>query len=350
MLKPRVRLIVYATLLLLLGTILLNLRKKNHSPRRILTLDVNSNIKKIEQKEQNSTANNGLNAHNDTEHLPSAVIKGVKRFVFFIGYARSGHSIVASLLDAHPHIAIAHEYSMFSKWIKEPRQHSDKEWLFSTLFFNSKHSSETGLRNKQSKKKGYSLGIPDWWQGKYKERLEVIGDKAGGMTAQIYRKNHTAFLSTYDDLKKTLAGTPISVIHVLRNPYDNIAAMLLYNVHMKQSVNATHKYVNDQELTKHINSYFKQVKSVYELIRKTSLNVIEIHNLNMIFNPKGTMRSICSHLKVECSERYLHMCAKSTYSITSRSRELVQWTDDNIQLVFNKIQAFISLKRYDFLN
>lgn len=34
-------------------------------------------------------------------------IDSVKKFVFFIGYARSGHSIIASLLDAHPNIVMA---------------------------------------------------------------------------------------------------------------------------------------------------------------------------------------------------------------------------------------------------
>ena len=45
--------------------------------------------------------------------LPSEVINGIKKFVFFVGYAcaRSGHSIVGSLMDAHPHVVIAHEFS-----------------------------------------------------------------------------------------------------------------------------------------------------------------------------------------------------------------------------------------------
>src|SRR5687767_7508658 len=33
----------------------------------------------------------------------------VSSYVFFVGYPRSGHSLVGSLLDAHPDMAIAHE-------------------------------------------------------------------------------------------------------------------------------------------------------------------------------------------------------------------------------------------------
>ena len=33
----------------------------------------------------------------------------VQRFCFFIGHARSGHSIIGSLLNAHPEVVISHE-------------------------------------------------------------------------------------------------------------------------------------------------------------------------------------------------------------------------------------------------
>ena len=34
---------------------------------------------------------------------------GVEKFVFFVGYARSGSSIVGSMVDAHPNMIIANE-------------------------------------------------------------------------------------------------------------------------------------------------------------------------------------------------------------------------------------------------
>ena len=41
--------------------------------------------------------------------LTESVIDKIKTYVFFIGMARSGHSIVAAVLDAHPHIVISDE-------------------------------------------------------------------------------------------------------------------------------------------------------------------------------------------------------------------------------------------------
>lgn len=281
----------------------------------------------------------GPKVSNVTHHLPFRVINNVKRFVFFIGYARSGHCIVASLLDAHPNVVIAHEYSLFSKWSEA---HKNKPWLFETLVQNSQNSSAGGLRWENAERKVIR------WQGKYDRDIYVIGDKAGGMTAQAYRKNCTAFNSTYHQLKKTLKGVRISVIHVLRNPYDNIAAMLLYNLHKRGSFNKSHKYVNDDELRNQIGSYFREVQGVADMIKKLHLDVIEVHNIDMISNPKQTIRELCIRLHLACPENYLHMCAQVTYPAESKSRESVQWTEDNIRIVAQKSQRFNSLKRYTY--
>ena len=193
--------------------------------------------------------------------LPISVIRAVDRFLFFIGYARSGHSIIASMLDAHPNVVLAHEYSLFTQWQKEPLLHSNKTWLFNALYNNSHHSTYTGLRTSKANKKGYTLNVPGWWQGKYDRTISVIGDKAGGMTGREFRLNRATFVSLYRQLQTALQ-IPVHVIHVVRNPYDNIATMLLYNVHLKKSgvVNETNKYTNYEDLEEHIMRYFNQVK------------------------------------------------------------------------------------------
>ena len=53
------------------------------------------------------------------EPLPASVIDAVQHFVFFIGYARSSHSIIGSLLDAHPNVVIAKQ----THWSFDARLH-----------------------------------------------------------------------------------------------------------------------------------------------------------------------------------------------------------------------------------
>ena len=77
---------------------------------------------------------------------------------------------------------IAHEYALFVKWENEPAQHSNKTWLFITLYNNSRFSVYRGLRTQQALKKGYTLAIPGSWQGRYDTStgISVTGDKFGG--------------------------------------------------------------------------------------------------------------------------------------------------------------------------
>ena len=60
-----------------------------------------------------------LYKHNNS--LSQNVIDGVKKFVIFIGYPRSGHSIVGSFMDAHPHMVIT---QLFARGWYFPKYHS----------------------------------------------------------------------------------------------------------------------------------------------------------------------------------------------------------------------------------
>ena len=48
-----------------------------------------------------------INRDTTFQPLPLSVINRVKIYVFFVGVARSGHSIVGAILDSHPHIVIS---------------------------------------------------------------------------------------------------------------------------------------------------------------------------------------------------------------------------------------------------
>ena len=282
--------------------------------------------------------------------LPSHIVESVDGFVFFVGYARSGHSIVASFLDAHPNIVIAHEYALFNRWAESSDLYNDrKEFIYNILFNSSHFSAQAGLRQGREgiRKKGYTLEVPDWYQGTYKGGITIIGDKAGGMTAQVYRRSKNKFVSVYRQLCST-TGVPVYAIHVVRNPYDNIATMLLYNDHVKQTTNVTHKYRNIENLQKQIKTYFLQVESVLGMIEHAHLNDITIHHSTFISNPKGTMLRVCNSLSVTCSEKYLQMVAEHTFPSESHSRHLVEWTPDLLEIVETNIAKHPILRGYTF--
>ena len=193
MLRREIRAFVLITTLMLLFILFCHLKFTNTHGR------LNSRMKEFADYaqgrslksywEHRKSIEKNVELHYRSETLPTSVINHVNRLLFFVGYARSGHSIIASMLDAHPNVVIAHEYALFVKWEHEPAQYSNKTWLFNTLYNNSRFSVYKGLRTQQALKKGYALAIPGSWQGRYDTStgISVIGDKSGWMTALIYQ-------------------------------------------------------------------------------------------------------------------------------------------------------------------
>ena len=107
--------------------------------------------------------------------------KHVGTILFFIGYPRSRHSLLGSLLDAHPHIVVSDETMAFPRWRRNPKQ-----WMngsiysfYDTLFGASKQSTMTGRRSRVfegsvvNKDSNYGYSVPNQWQGNYDRYIQV---------------------------------------------------------------------------------------------------------------------------------------------------------------------------------
>ena len=77
------------------------------------------------------------------------------------------------------------------------------------------------------------------YQGVYKSYIDVIGDKSGGGSAKLLKDIPKQWESVYKKLK-SVVGVPVKAIHVIQNPYDNIASVILYTLsNREQSQNVT---------------------------------------------------------------------------------------------------------------
>ena len=135
-----------------------------------------------------------MNTNHEPVTLPQDVIDGVKKFVIFIGYPRSGHSIVGSFMDAHPHMVITHEYGLF-EMLAHCREmniscYENKSSLFNILYRRSVYDTKKGLRHENRNEKGYTLSVDSPWFWTYDRYIAVMGDKRGGKTARLYHMNH----------------------------------------------------------------------------------------------------------------------------------------------------------------
>ena len=101
----------------------------------------------------------------------------VKLMVLFIGYTRSGHSLVGSLLDAHPNIIISDELRAFDAWERFSRKDKTRDHLFQAMYTNSVQMATMGERalgNCKAKLGGYKYKVPNQWQGRFDKVIQVL--------------------------------------------------------------------------------------------------------------------------------------------------------------------------------
>ena len=284
-------------------------------------------------------------------------VDGVEKFVFFIGYARSGSSIVASMMDSHPNMIISHECKEFHEvWLQAPQVDITKSSLFKLLYRNSYKDSAKGVRSAYaSGRKGYLLGTGSSWQGRF-SKLSVIGDKQAGRTTMFYATFPSQFEKKYH-LLVDVVKVPIYVIHVVRNPFDIIATRLTFS----EGVGAPHKLLNSSS-TRPVRQYntsaikqklervFALAKAVQDMIKTCNLTVLHVHAEELVRDPKGTIRSICDFLELDCPADYVQQCHDKAFTSVSRTRDLVDWSPSTRRYVEKRMKDFSFFSGYAFQN
>ena len=273
----------------------------------------------------------------------------------FVGFGKTGHSILGSLLDAHPDIIIAHEYG-FLRHITKAFV-SRPNWvllLFNKLYANSRRTVLRGWRRPSMNEKGYTLGLGgSSWQGRFRQ-LKVIGDKSGGLTAKIHYLDTTRCKYFVEGLNRTL-GVPVKSIRVLRNPYDTIATTLLLAkggnhglARAKNSSQAAKYSQSTKYLDINIKSFFKLTYKASRVVSQCPMSVHTIHLVDLINQPRFVMKQLCETVQMECHSDFLDLCQEKVFNTLSKTRYLVKWSRKQIETVANMIKRYPEYSRYSF--
>lgn len=246
----------------------------------------------------------------------------IEYYCMFIGYPRSGHTLVGSLLDAHPDVVISHELDA----LRFLRAGFSREQIFSLILHKDKVFTGKGREWT-----GYDYALEGLWQGRYRN-LKVIGDKKGGGSSR--------HLQAKPDIIEKLRETvqlPVKLIHIVRHPLDNIA---------------THKrkYSVKPTLQEAIDDYFKRVEANAKLKSKVAENEwCELTHEAFIDYPKESLTTLINFLEVEPYEDYLNAAAEKVFKSPSNSRNKIKWPQEMIDQVAERSQNYDFLRDYEFV-
>ena len=236
----------------------------------------------------------------------------------FVGYPRSGHSLVGALLDAHPDVVIAHQADL----IRLVSDGVERGELVATLVSDSAHRAEEGRRQGR-----YSYAVEGQWQGRVRA-LRVIGDANAGKTSRRLARDPAAV-----EHATQVMGAPLRLVHVTRNPHDNIATLSQRPEHTMGTA---------------IETYDVLAGIVARLIERGEPPVLTLRHESLIEAPQHELVRLCGYLGVEPDPDYLDACAGIVFRSPRRTRDEVSWTGDDIESVEALIGRRSFLQGYTF--
>lgn len=244
---------------------------------------------------------------------------GVERYVMFVGYPRSGHSLVGALLNAHRHAVIAHELDALHYVAKGVSRNR----LYSLILERDRQFTASGAQWT-----GYSYRVPDQWQGSFEE-LRVIGDKKGGLS--VLRLDTDAGLL---DRLEGLVEVPVQYLHVVRNVFDNIATMSMRS---------------DQPLAEAADAYFLRASLIQRMVEgPRGDRTLTVDYEQLFDDAQRELAAICRFIGVEPTEDYLEACAGIVFRSPTRSRSKVEWDAGLLEDIRRRSAEIPFLAHHDF--
>lgn len=248
----------------------------------------------------------------------AADLDEVTTFCLFIGYPRSGHSLVSSVLDAHPNALFSHRLNSLG-YLKRD---FDERQVFYMAVRNAQRFAASGRRLT-----GYQYDIPGQHQGRY-ERLLVVGDQEG--------KNTTSALAAEPSLLDRLGEFEADVrfIHALRNPFDNIST---WAMRTRRTLAATADH------------YFELCSANRDIrSRLDPSTVFDIHHDAFLAEPAEHLERLCHFVGLDADASYIADCRAIMYASPNRSRDHAPWTSELIEGVEKRIAEYDFLGGYGY--
>lgn len=230
-------------------------------------------------------------------------------FCVFVGYPRSGSTLVASMLNAHPHILLGQELDAlgFTRW------GASRDQLVHAI-----RSSADAFAQSGRQWEGYDYRIETPWADGCRT-LRVIGDKEAAMSAVRLARDD----SLVSRLKEVV-GVPVKVIHVVRNPFDNIATMYLRGRYP----------ILRLPLSRCIDDFAVMARAIEELKgRLGPEELIEVRHEDVVDRPGECLQRLCRFLDIESEPEYVLAATNIVTRAANCSRDRLVWRTRDVHAV-----------------
>ena len=239
----------------------------------------------------------------------------VKRFCLFVGFPRSGHSLVGAMLDAHPDMVVAHEFGALGfvqrGWTRSA--------LFGAIMKSDRKFAASGWKNTDR----YEYEVLGQWQGRIRQ-LRVIGEKSGGDSSPLLNANPKLL-----DRLAELVGVPLGIVVVVRNPYDNIARIARRD---------------ESTLLAAIVKYEVGAQAVEMALKVLSPHkVIVLYHEDTVTDPRATLRRLAAFFEVDSDAGWINDCAALVLPQPRIARFDVDWSPAE------RLAADECIERHEFL-
>lgn len=273
---------------------------------------------------------------------------GVEKFVQFIGFPRSGHSLIGSIIDAHPEAVISHELDTMGLI----RQGFPEQLLYSLILKNSAEFTRNGRYWN-----GFSYVVPGQSNGRA-ESLKVIGDKKGDWAVRWCKQTPRLLETSY---QKISAGC--RWILVTRNPLDNIATMSLRKGGAYDELRMATE--DPAEFKAKLKAYqdrgdispvarddiIDDYENLCETVEQMRTVIPDEDQLHLQYErfcdaPEEEVRRLCRFLDIPPIEGYVAACASIVRSSSHKSRNKVEWSERQLERVGRMSQRYSFLQNY----
>jgi hypothetical protein len=247
----------------------------------------------------------------------------IRTLCLLVGHTKSGGTLLGALLDAHPQTAFGDETDALAYFSAgfAPEQ---------VYYLLEKGARREAMKGRVTARRlePYSFAVPGQWQGR-STSLEVVGDSKAGIATQRLGANPDLITA----LKERLGDVELRFLHVVRNPFDPMSAMMIRGKRTFEGA---------------MERYFANCVILADLHARLPHSMIKmVRYEDMVADTVGELAAVCVFLGIEPSDGYLDACAGVVHRRASE-RTLIEWEDRQIELVGQEMAKYAFLDGYSF--